>query len=194
MLEESVHEDHEKSENATNAILEGAKKTAGKLKHDYNVKAEKALNAIHKKIKGAQDENDWDAEEADHLYDQVHDIFYTPEHEASEDEDEEEEEEEEEDEEEEASEEEEEEEEVHEPPTKKSKSKKTMSSRPPGRAPKGKTWSENKHQWVSMNARAKKASPNKAALAVRRIAPLGKKWNNKEGKWVSTNTYLRRLE
>jgi hypothetical protein len=177
MLQESVHEDHEKSENATNAILEGASKTASKLKHDYNVKAEKALIAVHKKIQSAQAENDWDAEEADHLYDQVHDIFYTPEHEASEEEDEE-----------------EEEEEVHEPPAKKSKSKKAMSSRPPGRAPKGKTWSEEKHQWVSMNAQMKKPSPNKAALAVRRIAPPGKKWNNKEGKWVSTNTYLRRLE
>lgn len=189
MLQESVHEDHEKSENATNAILEAAKNTAGKLKHDYNVKAEKALIAIHKKIQSAQAENDWDAEEADHLYDQVHDIFYTPEHEASEEEDEEDEEEDAEEEEEE-----EEEEEVHEPPAKKSKSKKAMSSRPPGRAPKGKTWSEEKHQWVSMNAQVKKPSPNKAALAVRRIAPPGKKWNNKEGRWVSTNTYLRRLE
>jgi len=188
MLQDSVHDDHEKYEQDSASILQGAKKIATKLKKEYNTKADKALHTIHENIQSMQEENGWDPEEADHLYNDIHDLFYPPEdaHEEDHEEDHEEEVHE-------TSEEESEEEEEEPQPPPKKRSKKASTTRPRGRAPKGKKWNEATHHWVSASSSSKKSSPGRA-LAVRRIAPSGKKWNKTQNKWVSTNTYLRRLE
>ena len=193
MLQDSVHDDDEKYEQDSASILQGAKKIATKLKKDYNTKADKELDTIHGNIQSMQEENGWDPEEADHLYNDIHDLFYPPEdahadaHEDAHEEDHEEEDHE-------TSEEESEEEEEEEPqPPPKKRSKKASTTRPRGRAPKGKKWNESTHHWVSASSSSKKPSSG-TALAVRRIAPPGKKWNKTQNKWVSTNTYIRRLE
>lgn len=191
MLQDSVHDDHEKYEQESASILQGAKKIATKLKKEYNTKADNALYTIHGNIESMQEENGWDPEEADHLYNDIHDLFYPPE-EAHEDVHEEDHEQEDHETSEEESEEEEEEEEPQPPPKK--RSKKAMTTRPRGRAPKGKQWNEATHHWDSSSSSTNKKPSSNVALAVRRIAPPGKKWNKSQNKWVSTNTYLRRLE